>query len=138
MKIVRIWRFIATNPLASNSYTKFEILLVKTFNLKEKACQILPTTLKNTTFCLFKRKVMKHSSRLWIIMGNIKQKPFKANVISPIKTWRQPFGHIPWYRCPYKLVKSLGNTCEWVHFNENSISDVCSNSKEINSFHSIF
>ena len=47
---------------------------------------------------------------------------------------RQLSGLVPWYRCPYKLAKSLESTCEWIHFNENSISDVCSICKKINSF----
>ena len=43
-----------------------------------------------------------------------------------------------WYRCPYKLVKSLENICERFHFNKNHISDVCNNCKKNNSFHNIF
>ena len=34
-------------------------------------------------------------------------------------------------RCPSKLVKSMENTCELVHLNENYTPDICSNCKKI-------
>ena len=44
-----------------------------------------------------------------------------------------------WYRCLYKLVKSLENIYERFHFNKNHISDVCNScKKKKNSFYNIF
>ena len=66
----------ATQALKSNS--KFEILLVKIFSLKQKANQILPVTVGKIKFCLFNSTA--HSSRQGITMGTCKTKALQADL----------------------------------------------------------
>ena len=70
------WVYQYSRPvvIAPKDNTKFEILLVKIFKLKQKTNQMLSTTLEKNNFFVFK-KTIYGSLRQGIVME--KQKPFK-------------------------------------------------------------
>ena len=53
-----ISRFTVSRPLVPKVNSKFEILPVKIFNLKQKANQILPAIIGKIKFCLFKKTAL--------------------------------------------------------------------------------
>ena len=87
---------------APKGNSRFEILLVKIFSLKQKSWQILPATIGKIKFCLFKKitscsqfcvnteksnYAFKWNAELQC--GNVKQKPFRQ-----VYTYLRIFPHI--------------------------------------------
>ena len=95
---------VARSPPSSapKGNSRFEILLVKIFSLKQKSRQILPATIEKIKFCLFKKitscsqfcvnteksnYAFKWNAELQC--GNVKQKPFRQ-----VYTYLRIFPHI--------------------------------------------
>ena len=72
-----------SRPLAPSTpkvNSKFEILLVKVFNLKQKANQIHPATIENINLCLFKNTASFLETIKFVEISNwrqVKQKQFR-------------------------------------------------------------
>ena len=72
-------RFLIPGPLRPKGKSKFEILFVKIFSLKQKINQILPATIEKIKFCLFKKTNV--SFRQGITIGKCKTKSIQADVV---------------------------------------------------------
>ena len=74
-----ILRFMPPAPSAPKSNSKFEILLIKMFSLKQEINQILLATIEKIKFCLLK-KTDYGSFRQGITISKYKTKVIQANL----------------------------------------------------------
>ena len=73
------WVYQDLRPPALQGNSKFEILLVKIFCLKQKTSQILPATIEKIKFCFFKKTVYGYLKQ-WITIGKCKRKAIQTDL----------------------------------------------------------